>query len=92
APSLAEAAAEYVADDTVVVANGGLGDPDAARAALDAGADLFTLGTSALANPDWPARVAAGDDLDAFDPAEYLAPTAGLSDHEVPSEPPLADD
>ncbi|WP_115891797.1 MULTISPECIES: oxidoreductase [Haloferax] len=91
-PTLVEAAAEYVTDDTVVIANGGLGGPDAARAAVDAGADLFTLGTSALANPDWPARVAAGDDLDAFDPAKYLAPTAGLSDHEVPSEPPLADD
>jgi 2,4-dienoyl-CoA reductase-like NADH-dependent reductase (Old Yellow Enzyme family) len=91
-PSLAEAAVEYVADDTVVVANGGLGDPEAARASLEAGADLLTLGTSALANPDWPARVAAGGPLDAFDPGTFLAPTAELADHEVPAAGASADD
>ncbi|AFK17749.1 NADH:flavin oxidoreductase [Haloferax mediterranei ATCC 33500] len=91
-PSLAETAVEYVTDETVVVANGGLGDPDAARAAVDSGADLVTLGTSALANPDWPARVAADADLDQFDPAAFLAPTASISDHETPTDIPTADD
>ncbi|ELZ87770.1 FMN oxidoreductase protein [Haloferax elongans ATCC BAA-1513] len=91
-PSLAEAAATYATDDTVIVANGGLGDPDAARTAVESGADLFTLGTSALANPDWPARVAAGDDLDEFDPAHFLAPKATISDHEAPAETRPADD
>jgi len=53
-PSLAEAARKYVTDDTVVIANGGLGTPETARQVLEDGADLLTLGTSALANPDWP--------------------------------------
>ncbi|WP_396611151.1 HisA/HisF-related TIM barrel protein [Haloferax sp. S1W] len=91
-PSLADAAAEYAPDDTVIVANGGLGDPDAARTAVESGADLFTLGTSALANPDWPSRVAAGDERDQFDPAHFLAPAATISDHEVPTDTPPADD
>ncbi|SFR32443.1 oxidoreductase [Halogeometricum limi] len=83
-PTLAEYAVEY--GDAPVVANGGLGDPDTARSVLRTGADLLTLGTSALANPDWPHRVAAGDELDGFDPAEFLVPSAELSTHEIPTE------
>ncbi|MCT9094828.1 NADH:flavin oxidoreductase [Haloarchaeobius sp. HME9146] len=90
-PTLAEAAVEHVTDDTVVIANGGLGDPEAAREATEAGADLLTLGTGALANPDWPTRVADDRELDQFDPARFLAPTAELADHEIPAAP-AADD
>lgn len=37
--------------------DGGLVDPEDARSAIEDGADLLTLGKSALANPDWPERV-----------------------------------
>jgi len=82
-PTLAEAAVEYATDDTVVIANGGLGTPEVARKALEDGADLLTLGTSALANPDWPTRVAEGDDLAQFDRAKFLEPEASISNHEL---------
>jgi 2,4-dienoyl-CoA reductase-like NADH-dependent reductase (Old Yellow Enzyme family) len=53
-----------------VIANGGLDDPARAEALLTAGcADLVSLGRSALANPDWPRRVAANASLAAYDPA-----------------------
>ncbi|MBX0323573.1 NADH:flavin oxidoreductase [Halomicroarcula sp. F13] len=91
-PTLAEAAVEHVTEGTVVVANGGLGDPDAARQAVADGADLVTLATSALANPDWPRRVADDDGLTAFDPARFLAPMATISPHERPGEASTADD
>ncbi|WP_254535280.1 NADH:flavin oxidoreductase [Halomarina litorea] len=80
-PTLAKLAARH---DAPVVANGGLEDPDRARSAVESGADLVTLGTGALANPDWPRRVAAGRDLDDFDFERTLLPTAELNDHEVP--------
>lgn len=83
-PTLAEYAVEY--GDAPVVANGGLTDPDAARAAVESGADLVTLATGALANPDWPRRVRAGDELDEFDPRSFLVPSASISDHELPAE------
>ncbi|MFB6121016.1 MAG: NADH:flavin oxidoreductase [Halobacteriaceae archaeon] len=82
-PSLAEAALEYVTDDTVVIANGGLGTPEAARQVLEDGADLLTLGTSALENPDWPTRVADGDDLAEFDRGRLLKPEASIGDEEL---------
>lgn len=91
-PTLAEAAAEHVTEGTTVIANGGLGDPDAARQAVDDGADLVTLATSALANPDWPDRVANDEDLTAFDPARFLAPKASISTHELPDKRSPADD
>ena len=54
----------------VVIANGGLDDPARAEALLRAGgADLVSLGRGALANPDWPLRVAAKAPLAAYDPA-----------------------
>ncbi|WP_224270609.1 NADH:flavin oxidoreductase [Haloprofundus salinisoli] len=81
-PTLAEVAVEHA--DAPVVANGGLGDPEAARAALDDGADLLTLGTSALANADWPERVRNDEDLDEFDPGAILVPEATIGDNELP--------
>ncbi|WP_240148929.1 NADH:flavin oxidoreductase [Halorubellus sp. JP-L1] len=82
-PSLAEAAVEYVTDDTVVIANGNLGTPEAARQVLEDGADLLTLGTSALANPDWPTRVAAGEELAELDRTAMLEPEATIGDDEL---------
>jgi 2,4-dienoyl-CoA reductase-like NADH-dependent reductase (Old Yellow Enzyme family) len=90
-PTLAEAAVEYVTDDTVVIANGGLGTPEAARTAIDKGADLLTLATGALANPDWPARVADGRDLADFDYRSFLSPEATISEHELSIDAPPAD-
>lgn len=87
--TLAELAVEYA--DAPVIANGGLGDPEDARAAINSGADLVTLATSALANPDWPARVAAGEALAEFDFAETLTPTAKLNDDEIPAQTPADD-
>lgn len=81
-PTLAESAVEY--SDAAVVANGGLTDPEAARETLESGADLLTLATGALSNPDWPQTVAAGDDPDPFDFENILLPKATLKDHEVP--------
>lgn len=90
--TLAGAAAEYAVEDTAIVDNGGLGDPDAAREKLENGSDLITLGTGALANPDWPERVRAEEALAAFDPVEFLVPTAEHADHEVPAEGAAGDD
>jgi 2,4-dienoyl-CoA reductase-like NADH-dependent reductase (Old Yellow Enzyme family) len=83
-PTLADLAVEYSDADTAVVANGGLGDPDAARRTLEAGSDLVTLGTSALGDAEWPQKVAAGEAPDAFDFEQTLLPKATISDHEVP--------
>jgi 2,4-dienoyl-CoA reductase-like NADH-dependent reductase (Old Yellow Enzyme family) len=91
-PTLAEAAVEYATDDTVVIANGGLGTPAAARGALEGGADLLTLATSALANPDWPTRVAEGDDLADFDWRSFLKPEATISEAELSLESTPTDD
>jgi len=90
--TLAGAAAEYAVDGTVVIDNGGLGDPEAAGEKLDDGADLVTLGTGALANPDWPTRVREGKELAEFDPVEFLVPTAEHADHEVPAADAASDD
>jgi 2,4-dienoyl-CoA reductase-like NADH-dependent reductase (Old Yellow Enzyme family) len=87
--TLAELAVDHA--DTRVVANGGLGDPEDARSVVRSGADLVTLAKSALANPDWPARVAAGEDLDEFDFESMLLPRATLNGDEIPARPPADD-
>lgn len=81
-PTLAELAARH--GDAPVVANGGLEDPAEARSVLDDGADLVTLATGALANPDWPSRVAGDGPLDDLDFEAILQPDASISDVEVP--------
>ena len=51
-----------------VVVNGGLGNPEVAASVIAAGdADVIAQGKSALANPDWPAKVEAGAPLSDFD-------------------------
>jgi 2,4-dienoyl-CoA reductase-like NADH-dependent reductase (Old Yellow Enzyme family) len=82
--TLAELAVEYA--EPPVIANGGLGDPADARDTVRAGADLITLATSALANPDWPARVASDQPLAEFDFEATLLPKATINDSEVPSD------
>lgn len=83
-PTLTELAATYC--DVPIVANGSLEDPQKARAAVESGADLVTLAKGALANPDWPARVASDADIDEFDFEALLQPDATLADVEVPSD------
>ncbi len=61
-----------------IVVNGGLHEPELADAVVGGGhGDLIAIGRSALANPDWPRRVAAGASLDSFDPA-MLSPRATI--------------
>ncbi|SEW16807.1 oxidoreductase [Natrinema salifodinae] len=81
-PTLTELADRY--GDAPVIANGALEDPDTARATVAAGADLITLAKGALANPDWPQRVAEGRPLDDFDFQRILQPDASIDETEVP--------
>lgn len=62
----------------LVIANGGLEEPRKAEALLDAqDADLVALARGALANTDWPNRVAQGRALEPFNYA-MLQPRATL--------------
>lgn len=61
-----------------VIANGGLGDPVVANNMIKQGhCDFVSLGKDALASPDWPNRVRAGDTLNLFDFAMF-SPLADL--------------
>lgn len=82
-PTLAEAAVKYA--DATVIANGGLGDPEAAAQVVEAGADLVTLATGALANHDWPRRVQEGKSLNDLDFEKILTPFASIKEAEIPS-------
>jgi 2,4-dienoyl-CoA reductase-like NADH-dependent reductase (Old Yellow Enzyme family) len=87
--TLAELAVEHA--DTTLLANGGLANPEDARNTLRAGVDVVTLATGALANHDWPDRVADGEPLAEFDFEAMLTPKATLNSSEVPSEAPADD-
>jgi 2,4-dienoyl-CoA reductase-like NADH-dependent reductase (Old Yellow Enzyme family) len=64
------------------IANGGLHDPDVgAQLIRDGHADLVSLGHGALANPDWPRRLADGCAFEAFDP-QMLRPQVTLANAE----------
>jgi 2,4-dienoyl-CoA reductase-like NADH-dependent reductase (Old Yellow Enzyme family) len=66
-----------------VIANGKLGSPDAADAILAGGkTDIVALGKSALANRDWPRRVAGQGALEEFD-FGLLQPLAHIKDSEL---------
>ena len=84
--TLAELAVEYSDETVAVIANGGLGELTKARTALEDGADLLTLGTSALANHDWPNRVKADDPLADLDPSVVFEPDASISNAEIPAD------
>lgn len=74
--TLSELAREY--SGLPVIANGGLGDPQAAEEILNDGkADLISLGKPALATPDWPHRVRTGLPLNKFN-FDMFSPIADL--------------
>jgi 2,4-dienoyl-CoA reductase-like NADH-dependent reductase (Old Yellow Enzyme family) len=61
------------------MANGGMHDLGQAAEVLDGGhADVLSIARGALANPDLPARLAWGTDLNRFDHA-MLAPMATIA-------------
>ena len=61
-----------------VIANGGLQEPEMARWILTEGhADLISLGTAALSNPDWPCKLRQNSPLVPFD-HHMLSPTATI--------------
>jgi 2,4-dienoyl-CoA reductase-like NADH-dependent reductase (Old Yellow Enzyme family) len=61
-----------------VIANGGMHDPALAESLLrDGHADLVSLGRGALANPDWPIRLAMGLPFERFEHG-MLEPLASL--------------
>lgn len=65
-----------------VIANGGMHDPEQARRVLSEGhADFLSLARGALANRDWPKRIANEQQIREFDPG-VLDPSAMLSDTE----------
>lgn len=74
--------ARLAAPHLAVIANGGLHDPARAQQVLTDGADLIALGRGALANPDWPMRVAKGIAPRAFDPA-LLSPFGEIKPAEL---------
>jgi 2,4-dienoyl-CoA reductase-like NADH-dependent reductase (Old Yellow Enzyme family) len=66
-----------------VMANGQLGEHDKAAALVDSGdATIVTLGKTALANPDWPTRIAKAAPVAEFDFA-ILQPLANIKDSEL---------
>lgn len=61
-----------------VIANGGMHNSQQAASVLKEGhADLISLGSGALANPDWPDRLAEGRTIETFDHA-MLQPVATI--------------
>jgi 2,4-dienoyl-CoA reductase-like NADH-dependent reductase (Old Yellow Enzyme family) len=66
-----------------VIANGSLGDPEAANALLiDGKADIIALGKTALANRDWPQRAANQQARDEFN-FVLLQPLAHIKEIEL---------
>jgi 2,4-dienoyl-CoA reductase-like NADH-dependent reductase (Old Yellow Enzyme family) len=66
-----------------VIANGQLGEHDKAAALVDSGdASIVALGKTALANPDWPTRIAQAAPVAGFDYA-LLQPLAHIKDSEL---------
>ena len=62
--------AARAATNAVVIANGGLEDPARDQAIVGSGrTGIISVARGALANPDWPKRVAAQHPLAAYDPA-----------------------
>lgn len=80
--SLVELARKY-APQLTIMANGSLHDPSRAQQVMESGADFIALGRGALANHDWPERVATGKAIQTFDSA-ILGPIADIKDTELP--------
>ena len=79
--SLVELARKY-APQLLLMANGSLHDPLRAQEVMGMGADFISLGRGALANHDWPNRIALGNSPRDFDNA-ILGPIADIKDCEV---------
>ncbi|ASK64071.1 NADH:flavin oxidoreductase [Virgibacillus phasianinus] len=83
--TLTQAAKEF--GKLPVIANGKLGEPDKAERLVEKNhADLISLGTSALANPDLPNRILEGKELKEFDFKKTLLPIAEIKEHEIDME------
>ncbi|GGF25627.1 NADH:flavin oxidoreductase [Halobacillus andaensis] len=83
--TLAQAAKEF--SHLPVIANGQLGDPEKAETVLNNNeADLISIGTGALANPDLPHKVKKGIKLEEFDFQNTLLPKAYVKEHELEKE------
>lgn len=81
-PSLIELVKKYT--NTVVMANGSLGNPNLAATLLNDGkADIVTVGKAALANQDWANKVKDAKELEEFDFQKILLPQASLKEFEV---------
>lgn len=80
-PTLVQLARRF-AQDTTIIANGGLHDAARALEMLKHGADIIALGRGALSNPDWPAKVQMGLALQEFD-RSILDPIADIKASEL---------
>ena len=67
-----------IASGLPIVANGGLHNVDKAVAVIASGATVVSIGRGALANADWPARIAGGGEILPFNP-DLLYPVADLA-------------
>ncbi|MGH1573317.1 tRNA-dihydrouridine synthase [Methylobacterium sp. P31] len=76
------ALARRYAPQVPLIANGGVQDPAQAQEVLAAGADIVALGKAALANPDFPRRIQAAQELAGFDHA-ILGPIANIKPAEL---------
>jgi 2,4-dienoyl-CoA reductase-like NADH-dependent reductase (Old Yellow Enzyme family) len=83
-PTFAQLADQYA--EVPVIANGNLENPERASWTVkNGGADLITLATGALANSDWPHRVAEGQPIEDLDFETILQPDATIKETEIPS-------
>jgi 2,4-dienoyl-CoA reductase-like NADH-dependent reductase (Old Yellow Enzyme family) len=84
--SLAEAAKAF-GNGKTVIANGMLHDAEKAETIIKNGqADLISIGTGALANPDLPLLLEKGERLKPFQPQEILMPIAYIKEAELEYE------
>ncbi len=80
--TMAEAARTY--GNVRVIANGQLNQPDTALKMIEEEqTDFISLGTGALANPDFPNRMRQGKAFDEFNFKEILLPQAEVKDKEL---------
>ncbi|WP_205439432.1 NADH:flavin oxidoreductase [Halobacillus ihumii] len=83
--SIAEAAKHYSGLPTI--ANGQLQDPETASSLIkEDKADLVSLATSALQNPDLPHRVLYNNEIKPFDFDSIMLPKANIKEHELEKE------
>ncbi|MBY6036887.1 NADH:flavin oxidoreductase [Fictibacillus nanhaiensis] len=81
--SLAQAAKTY-SKGKPIIANGMLHDEEKAEKLIkDNHADLISIGTGALANPDLPLMIERGETLRPFQPQEILMPIAHIKEVEL---------